>query len=127
MTIRKFVSLTVSVLFFAVACSRQGQGERCAADNANLSNDCEDGLVCQGPLGAVIPCDPNPNSQYKNQQNDCAPWRCCPPAGVAYSDNRCFGYGTPPPVTGTGGSDAGTDTNTGGSQSTGGTSSTSGT
>ncbi len=122
MTIRKFVSVTVSVLFFAVACSKQGQGERC--NTSNGSNDCDDGLVCEEPLGSGFEtCGVNPDKQQEN----CKPDRCCPPAGVAFSDSRCFGYGTPPPNTGTGGSDGGTDTNTGGSETTGGTSSISGT
>ncbi len=121
MTIRKFVSLTVSVLFFAIACSRQGQGERCNISNGN--NDCDSDLECEVPLGSVTIC----GVDFTNsQQEDCQPYRCCPPAGISASDSRCNGYGTLPPATGTGGSDAGAD-NTGGSESTGGNTSTPGT
>lgn len=103
MTIRKFVSLAVSVLLFAAACSKQGQGDRCNSSNA--SNDCEDGLVCQEPLGGVQICDPDPAAPA---EYNCQPWRCCPTFGVAPSDARCIGYNTNPQLLPSG-SDAGDD------------------
>ncbi len=127
MTFRKLVSVTVSVVALAFACSKQGMGERCLISNGN--QDCEDGLECQQPANETNICNPEP--QNAKAQNNCSPYRCCNPAGEIQTDSRCQGY-TTPSSTETGGADAGTagassagNTSTAGSSS-GGASSTGG-
>jgi hypothetical protein len=85
--------LTVgALLFFAAACSRQGEGERCSLDNAD--GDCDDGLRC-------VALDPESTNV-----------RCCPPEGAPISDSRC--NATTVVTSGTGGSNAsGGSTNAG--------------
>ena len=111
MAIRKLVSLTLSVVFLAFACSKQGEGERCTDAKDNV---CEDGLTCTAPPNAAIRCD----SLSDKPQFNCQPYRCCP-SSPPYTDSRCASYGST--VTkGTGGADAGASAGTGGESSTGG-------
>ncbi len=143
MTIPRLVSLTVSIVVLALACSKQGEGERCVLTNGN--QDCDDNLTCMEPVAAAADiCDPR-----LANQNNCMPYRCCYPAPQVPTDSRCIGYSTPLPVSTTGGSDAGVggssaagagvggsssagtastggDTATGGSTGAGGTSATAG-
>jgi hypothetical protein len=107
MKISSRVLLTVSLLMFAVACSKQGQGDRCNISNA--SNDCEDNLYCLPPQGGgqFGSCDPAADDQLI-----CMPYRCCPQFPSVPTDPRCDGYSNVLPTgteTGTGGSDAGSD------------------
>jgi hypothetical protein len=108
MAIRKLVSFTVSLVFLAIACSKQGEGERCTSSNGSL--DCEDGLICMAPASAD-------NCEANLVSSSCKPYRCCPQVGNVPSDNRCLGYSVAGPVFGTGGADAGTS-EPGGSTST---------
>lgn len=73
---RKVVVLGVSALLVAIAsaCSQQGEGERCDREAAGDS-DCESPLVCT---------DFTPNMAAPNKIE-----RCCPPAGIAVTDERC--------------------------------------
>ncbi len=125
MATRKLISL-VSLVLFAVACSKQGEGERC--NIINNSQDCEDGLTCLPPSG-------NDVCETANATYNCKPYRCCPQPqqGQPITDNRCVGYGNSiVPITGTGGSSAGgsdaglAGSSAGGSSSVGGQSSAGG-
>jgi hypothetical protein len=86
-----------------IACSLQGQGERCLTANANA--DCEVGLVCTS----------------KDELADVAyaADRCCPPIdGPRWSDARCErkalsgAGGSVSSTTGAGGAAAGSDNST---------------
>lgn len=120
MAIRKLISL-VTLVVFAFACSKQGEGDRCASSNGD--QDCDDGLTCQAPAGGRNECL-NPTSDAI----DCLPTRCCYPAPQVPTDSRCIGYSVAAPTIATGGSNAagssagGNSSATGGSTSAGGTS-----
>jgi hypothetical protein len=119
MTIRKLLGFTVSCLVFAAACSKQGEGERC--NSSNLSNDCEDGLLCEQPQVTANICDP---TSTEEGQYNCVPYRCCPSPGTPPSDSRCLGYSVAAPITSTaGGSGSVGGGSTGGSSGSGGTTS----
>jgi len=127
MAIRKLIVL-VPVVVFALACSKQGEGERCNL-TLNISQDCGDNLTCQLPNDSAHACNEiDPEGDLPN----CLPHRCCPPLGQTTSDSRCIGYSVAAPSTGTGGSSAivngtGGNSSAGGSTSTGGTSTAGGT
>jgi hypothetical protein len=118
MTIRKLVSLTVSIVALAFACSKQGEGERCVS--SNLNQDCDDNLTCMKPPGnGSDACETPTASRY-----NCKPNRCCY-AGQIPTDSRCVGYSTPAPVSATGGADAGVGGSSAAGASAGGSSSAS--
>lgn len=61
-----------------IACSQQGQGERCLTANGNA--DCEAGLVCT----------PKDELSGSERNETYAADRCCPPIdGPQWSDPRC--------------------------------------
>jgi len=100
-----------------LACSQQGEGERCdlaatGNDSSGQGLDCADGLRCVD------------HRKLLDQSTD----RCCPPATASFSDSRCRPYVAPAPsgtggTGGTGGSTAGaagTTAGAGGAAPTGG-------
>lgn len=92
--------IAIALVSTLIACSRQGQGDRCLTDNNDA--DCESGLVCT-PKEELRESELNP--LY-------AADRCCPPSdGPKYTDSRCepAGQGTPTRANGgSGGTTAGT-------------------
>jgi hypothetical protein len=80
---RSFVTLTLS-LTFALACSKQEEGEVC--DFANGNDDCASGLVCKQP------------ADLGRRDEDFA--RCCPKTG---GSGECDTVGDDDDDSGTGG------------------------
>lgn len=89
---QRALAVALAAVVALLACSRQGEGDRCSTENDN--NDCESGLICVAA------------KDLRSEQNDGVS-RCCRPEGEGVGDGRCTrligGNG------GTGGSD-----NTGG-------------
>jgi hypothetical protein len=113
MMISRFSLLTMTLLTFALACSKQGEGDRCS--RLNGSNDCDNGLTCVGPTsgsGSDACQDP-----LKDTTN-CQPYLCCPSQRSAVELCNQYLYGVAQNTGGTG--------NTGGSSSTGGDEATGG-
>ena len=115
MTILKLVSVTFTIVTLAFACSKQGEGERCNLTNA--SQDCESGLTCEPPLN---PNECSDGDKATIDTPNCEPHRCCYAPPALPTDSRCIGYTVARPSAGTGGGDAGTSGETGGSSSAGG-------
>lgn len=92
-----FLLLALS-LNVALACTRQGEGERCIS--GNNESDCEGSLVC-------VQAD-----ELQIRETD----RCCPPEGESISDERCLRRGSSPGTTSGGGPapDAGSEGGAGG-------------
>jgi hypothetical protein len=63
----------ISCAALVLACSKQGEGERCDQNSGNL--DCETGLICRGA------------EQLSNIEQGAS--LCCPPDGVAPTVNAC--------------------------------------
>jgi hypothetical protein len=97
------VTAFVAACVLLVACSDQGEGERC--DLANGNNDCQAGLVCKPPTEVHV------NGDYDV---------CCPldpnkatPGSVCATGSSSLGDSSAPePDSGDESSDAGTDTTT---------------
>lgn len=73
------LAIATALLSTFIACSQQGQGERCLTANGNA--DCEAGLVC------------TPKEELRESEGNAAAFaadRCCPPIdGPQWSDPRC--------------------------------------
>jgi hypothetical protein len=79
MTFRRFLVTVLGALSFAMACSDQGEGERCDTENGNA--DCEGSLVCTSGIGlrlgdGVSRCCPAPNEPINDSR--CQPARSVP-------------------------------------------------
>ena len=99
--IQRFSPLTLTILLFAFACSKQGEGQHCVYVT-NGSNDCDQGLECKTPNSGLA-CETNPDLPT------CLPDLCCPPRPAHSNVEACnqYEYG-------------GITTTTGGSSSAGG-------
>ena len=120
--IQRFSLLPLTILVFAFACSKQGEGQHCSI--ANVNNDCDDNLICVPPRGANACGDP------AKELSTCLPSICCPPRPQRSNVEACnqYQYGV---STATGGSSAagggsGVAEETGGNSASGGDSSTGG-
>jgi len=118
MIIQRFSLLTLTILVFAFACSKQGEGQHCVYAT-NGSNDCDEGLECKTPNSGLA-CETNPDS------TTCLPDLCCPPRPAHSNVEACNQYESGVTVTATGGSSAGggsgiSEGETGGSSAGGGT------
>ncbi|HEU5076815.1 MAG TPA: hypothetical protein VFU02_21645 [Polyangiaceae bacterium] len=70
---RSALAFALAGFVLLLACSRQGEGDRCSTENDD--NDCESGLICIEARDLRGGSDEVP--------------RCCPPDGEAISDGRC--------------------------------------
>lgn len=96
------VASVLAVIAFASACSNNGEGERCQADNGN--DDCLDGLTCI-PKGQLV-------APFNSAD------RCCPFNRAQATTQACkpgtgtIGNNPPDGSTEGGGTDSGSDTGT---------------
>ena len=108
--------LTLTILVFAFACSKQGEGQHCSITNVN--NDCDDGLECKSPPNSALACAP------PSDNTNCLPALCCPPRPQHSNVEACnqYEYGVISAATGgssSGGGSGITGVETGGSSSGG--------
>ena len=82
---KRFPLLTLALLVFAFACSKQGEGQHCSSTNG--SNDCDDGLECAPPRGGTA-CDSNTDQS----DTTCLPNLCCPPRPAHSNVEACNQY-----------------------------------
>lgn len=69
-----------AVLALFVACSNNGEGERCEKASDNFGNDdCNDGLICKPP----------------NELNNSSSARCCPPDPTRATVDVCRVFQSP--------------------------------
>jgi len=119
--IQRFSPLTLTILVFAFACSKQGEGQRCDYV-LNGNNDCEVGLECASPKSNNV-CDSKQDQIGKN----CLPYLCCPPRPAHSNVEACnqYEYGVVSTTTGGSSAGGGSGIETGGSSAveTGGSSS----
>ena len=110
--IQRFPLLTLTILVFFFACSKQGEGQHCSTTNGN--NDCDDGLECKPPNSGRA-CETNPDL------TTCSPALCCPPRPAHSNVEACnqYEYGVITTTTGGGSSGGGSGVETGGSSSGG--------
>lgn len=71
---QRALAVAIAGFVMLLACSRQGEGDRCSTENDD--NDCESGLVCVDWR------------QLRGGEADHVP-RCCRPDGEGVGDGRC--------------------------------------
>jgi len=71
---RHALAVVLAGFVLLLACSRQGEGDRCSTENDD--NDCESGLICVPP-------------DLLRGGSDDGVSRCCNPEGNDVSDGRC--------------------------------------
>jgi len=103
--------LPVGLISLFVACSQQGEGERCTF-NSSGDSDCASGLVCVKATALEL------ESTAKYQAD-----RCCPPGKNAWTDPNCEPKAATEVTTSTGGTagavGGGTQTGSAGTSSAG--------